>query len=232
MTQITVLGISGSHRKGATEYCVMEALKAAEELPGVTTRFVSLRGKKLSHCIHCNACVKNKVPCIIKDDFQEVYEEFLNADAYIIGTPVYQASATPLLQDFFSRIRPTGLVHPGLIANRVGGAIATGGTRHGGQEMTNLVIHNFFTTYEILVSAGPMGNYTGACVWTKDLKEEGAEADEVGMLRVRGLGKRIAEVALILKAGKESLAAQNISFDAVNKLWSEKKDDLASGKIQ
>lgn len=161
----------------------------------------------------------------------EVYEKFLEADAYIIGTPVYQASATPMLQDFFSRIRPTGLVHPGILANRVGGAISTGGTRNGGQELSNLVIHNFFAAYEILSTAGPMGNYTGACVWSKDMKAEGAAADEVGMTRVLGLGRRVAEVALILKAGKEALAAQNVSFDSENKLWSEKKDDLDSGKL-
>lgn len=231
MTQVKILGISGSHRKGATEYCVQEALKAAAEVPGITTEFVSLRGKKIGHCINCNACLKKKSRCVIEDDFQEIYEKFLEADGYLIGTPVYNASATPLLQDFLSRIRPTGLAHPGLVPNRVGGAIATGGTRNGGQELANLVIHNFYFTYEILVTGGPMGNYTGACVWSQDLKEEGAKADVVGMKRVTTLGRRVAEVALILKAGKESLSTQGISFETVNKLWEEKKTDLETGKI-
>ena len=230
--KVKILGISGSHRDGATNYCVQQALKAAEEIsPCIETEFVSLRGKKIGHCVHCNACLKNSCPCIIKDDFQEVYEKFLEADAYIIGTPVYQASATPLLQDFFSRIRPTGLAYPGLIANRVGGAIATGGTRNGGQEFANLVIQNFYATFEILFTAGPMGNYSGAVVWSKDMKAEGAAADEMGMGRVLGLGRRIGEVAMILKAGKEAIAAQGMEFDKVNKLWVDKKDDIDAGVL-
>jgi multimeric flavodoxin WrbA len=83
MTKVRILGICGSHRKGATEYCVQEALRAAEEIPGVTTQFVPLRGKKIAHCNHCNYCVKNKKTCVIKYDFHEVYEEFLKADGYI-----------------------------------------------------------------------------------------------------------------------------------------------------
>lgn len=212
MTQVKILGISGSHRKGATEFCVQEALKMAEEIPGVTTEFVSLRGKTIAHCNHCNRCIRDKALCHIEDDLREVLEKFLQADGYIIGTPVYQMSPTPLLQDFFSRVRPTFVVYPGVFINRVGGAIATGGTRHGGQEMANLVINNFFKTYEILVTGGPGGNYSGACVWTKDQKEQGARDDEVGMTRVRGLGRRVAEAALILKAGRQALAKEGITL--------------------
>jgi len=136
MKEVKVLGICGSHRaKGATEYSVKKALEAAETVPGITTQYVGLRGKKIGHCIHCNQCIKNNCLCVIEDDFQEVQQMFLDADAYIIGSPVYQMNSTPLLQDFCSRLRPTYLVHPGHFTNRVGGAIATGGTRHGGQEV-------------------------------------------------------------------------------------------------
>lgn len=218
MVEVKILGISGSHRNGATDYCVKEALRAAEEVPGVKTEFVSLRGKKLSHCIHCDNCIRKGELCTIKDDFQEIQDKFLEAEGYIIGTPVYQMSATPLLQDFFSRLRPTYLVYPGHFSNRVGGAIATGGTRHGGQEMALLVIKNFFHTYEILVTGGPGGNYCGACVWTKDKKEEGAREDTIGMEKVVGLGRRVAEIALTLKAGRQWLTDQGVEF-AKQKLW-------------
>lgn len=35
MTEVKILEISGSSRKGATEHCVHEALRAAVTLPGV-----------------------------------------------------------------------------------------------------------------------------------------------------------------------------------------------------
>ena len=89
METVKILGISSSHRKGATEYCVQEALREAEKIPGVTTEFLSLRGKNIQHCVHCNACVKNKCRCVLKDDFNPLFDQFLAADGYIIGTPVY-----------------------------------------------------------------------------------------------------------------------------------------------
>ncbi len=227
MKEVKVLGICGSHRaKGATEYSVKKALEAAETVPGITTQYVGLRGKKIGHCIHCNQCIKNNCLCVIEDDFQEVQQMFLDADAYIIGSPVYQMNSTPLLQDFCSRLRPTYLVHPGHFTNRVGGAIATGGTRHGGQEMTLLTIKNFFLTYEILVTGGPGGNYCGASVWSKDRKAEGAEEDVVGMEKVVGLGRRVAEAALTIEAGRQSLIDQGIELKKEGHWFKDHYKDL------
>jgi len=232
MTTVKILGICGSHRhNGATEYSVKEALKAAETVPGVTTEFVALAGKKLSHCVHCNYCLKNVANCCIKDDYQEIYEKFIEADAYIIGTPVYEMSATPLLQDFLSRVRPTHIVHPGLLANRVGGALSTGGTRNGGQEAANEVIRHFYACYEILPVGGPGGNYTGACVWSQDRMAEGAKEDTVGMERVVGLGRRVAEAALLMKAGREALTEQGITFEETD-FWQEKSELANDGVIK
>ena len=231
METVKILGISSSHRKGATEYCVQEALREAEKIPGVTTEFLSLRGKNIQHCVHCNACVKNKCRCVLKDDFNPLFDQFLAADGYIIGTPVYSCSANSTLQAFLSRMRPSGVVAPGVFINKVGGALSTGGTRNGGQEMANLVIHNFYTCYEILVTGGPSGNYTGACVWSKDQREEGAKADEVGMKCVRGLGRRVAEAALILKNGKALLSSEGIELSQENVLWTAKSEKYATGEI-
>lgn len=224
MPEVRLLGVSGSHRRGATEYCVQEALRAAEAVPGVTTEFVSLRGKKISHCVHCDLCIRNRTLCVMKDDFQAVQDSFLAADGFILGSPVYHMSVTPLLQDVLSRIRPTYLVAPGHFANKVGGGLVTGGTRHGGQELALQVIKSFYLTYEILATGGPGGNYAGACVWTKDRLEEGAKEDTIGMEKVVGLGRRVAEAALILKVGKQALADQGIAF-AKQKLWFVDRED-------
>lgn len=232
MESVKILGLCSSHRTGgATEYCVQEALKEAAKIPGVTTEYMSLRGKKIQHCIHCNACVKNKCKCVLQDDFNELFDQFLQADGYIIGTPVYSCSASSNLQAFLSRMRPSGVVAPGVFINKVGGAIATGGTRNGGQEMANMVIHNFYTCYEILVTGGPSGNYTGACVWSQDRRAEGAAEDEVGMKCVRGLGQRVAETALILKNGKALLASEGVQLSTKNVLWTAKSEKYATGQI-
>ena len=58
-----ILGICGSPRKGATEYAVREALKSAEEIPGITTEFWSVRGK-ISIAISVIGALKTKL-CVL-----------------------------------------------------------------------------------------------------------------------------------------------------------------------
>jgi len=101
----------------------------------------------------------------------------------------------------------------------LGGGIAVGGTRNGGQEETLSAIINFFLTYEIMVTGGPGGNYLGAAVWSRDRKAEGAEEDTVGMSRVDGLGKRIAKLALVLEAGRNTLAEKGVTLSWMEEAW-------------
>jgi len=49
---IKIFGVSGSPRKGSTDYIVNEALKYLEEKYGAETRYFPARGKHLNFCIH------------------------------------------------------------------------------------------------------------------------------------------------------------------------------------
>lgn len=210
---IKILGISGSPRKGATDYAVREALTAVEEVPGISTKLWSVRGKKIGYCVHCDKCIKNKTMCFIEDDFKELEELFLEADGYIIGSPVYDMNITAQLTACFNRLRPIYLVYPGILKNKVGGAISLGGTRHGGQETTLQAIINFYLMHEILVSGGLGGCYSGGTVWTKDGKSQGAAEDEVGMNTVRGLGRGVAEATMIAAIGRKEWAMRKQGLD-------------------
>lgn len=207
-----ILGISGSPRKGATEYAVQVALEAASQFPGITTRYWSVRGKKISFCTHCDKCIREKTMCHIQDDVKELEELVLEADGFIIGSPVYDMNITAQLAACFNRLRPIFLVHPGKLRNKVGGAIALGGTRHGGQETALQAIINFYLMHEMLVCGGIGGCYSGGTVWTKDGKAQGAAEDEVGMATVKGLGRAVAEATLVTFWGREA--------------WEKKKAEL------
>jgi len=210
---VTILGISGSPtRRGATDYAVREALRAAEEIPGVSTAYWSVSGKKIRFCIHCNKCVREKTMCSIDDDIRSLEPLVLEADAFIIGSPVYDMNVSAQLSACFNRLRPLYIVHPSGLKNKVGGAIAVGGTRHGGQETTILAIHNFYLMHEILVCGGAAGCYSGGTVWTKDGRAKGAEDDKIGMNTVRGLGRAVAEAAIVSALGR--------------RLWHEEKQRL------
>lgn len=198
-----ILGICGSPRKGATEFAIKEALKAAEEIPGITTEFWSVRGKKISYCYHCDRCIKDKTMCFIQDDIKGLEELFLEADGFIIGSPVYDMNVTAQLAAVFNRLRPVYLVHPGVLKNKVGGALTTGGTRHGGQEMVLQAINNFYLMHEILVTGGLGGCYNGGTIWSKDMKAQGAMDDTVGLDTVRRLGRGVAEAVMVSSLGRE-----------------------------
>ena len=215
---VKILGVRGSPRKASTDYVLNVALEEAAKVPGVETHFLALRTKRIHPCNQCDQCLKldpgktYEHYCVFHDDMDELMRLFLEMDGYIIASPVYDMNVTPELNIFFNRFRPLWRVFRGIHRNKVGGSISLGGTRHGGQETCVAMINNFFLINEILVTGGPSGCYTGATVWTRDQKEQGAMEDEVGMATVRGVGRRVAEVATILKYGKEALKAEGITF--------------------
>lgn len=198
-----ILGISGSPRKGATEFAVKEALAVTEQIPGIETEYWSIRGKKIGYCVHCDSCIRNKTMCIIKDDLQELEKLVLEADGFIIGSPVYDMNISAQLAAVFNRLRPMYLVYPGHLQNRVGAALTTGGTRHGGQEMANLAIINYYLMHEMLVSGGLGGCYNGGTVWSRDNKAQGAMDDQVGLDTVKRLGLGVAEAVMVTEMGRE-----------------------------
>jgi multimeric flavodoxin WrbA len=210
---LKILGISGSPRKGATLFALETALEEAKRIPGIETEIWSVRGKKIGFCVHCDACVRDKVMCIIKDDLQELESKILEADAIIVASPVYDMNVSAQLQAVFNRLRPIYLVHPGKLQNKVGAAISTGGTRHGGQEIVNMNILNFFLMHEMLAFGGLGGCYNGGTVWTRDNKAQGVIDDEVGFDQVKRLGLGLAEAALAAKYGREKWLEMKAEYE-------------------
>jgi multimeric flavodoxin WrbA len=199
---ILILGIAGSPRHGATEYCIKEAPMAAkEESTGgvhIETEMISLARKKISFCIHCDRCLREKSLCHLKDDMQEFYPLIIKAQGFVIASPVYNMNVSAQLQAFFNRWRPIYHLNPEGVRGKVGGAIAIGGTRNGGQEMAvSAIVHHYLTRGMIVVGPEP-GYYSGGMVWSQDRKEEGCLGDQRGMDSVRQVGRRVAEVAKAL----------------------------------
>lgn len=147
-----ILGISGSPRNKSTEYALGEALKSIESRDGIETSMIMLRGKKIAPCNGCGYCKKNKTWCCLKDDFEPLLKEFMEADAYLFGSPVYAYGPTPQLSAFFSRMRPLFHVYPELMRDKIGSAFAVGGTRNGGEEATITAMHNMIWREESILS--------------------------------------------------------------------------------
>jgi multimeric flavodoxin WrbA len=197
---IRLLGISGSPRKKATDYIVNEALRYAQEKFGAETEYFSASGKEMKFCIHCDYCVRTKQGCIHKDDLVDLYDKMIWADAWIIGTPVYQGTLSAQTKTILDRCRAVVARDPKVFMNKVGAAAAVGGDRIGGQEPAIRSIHDFYIISEMIpVGGGSFGSNLGGTFWSKDKGAEGVSEDPDGLRSLRRTVKKLAETAQLIK---------------------------------
>lgn len=119
-----VLGISGSPVKDSnTDMLVKTILESSK----VDHEFVKLSKIEVGPCIACKKCVySNK--CILNDDFKELSQKILDADAIVVGTPVMYGNASAFTKAFVERL--WSLRHVKLLTQgKIGATAAVGWTR-------------------------------------------------------------------------------------------------------
>ena len=217
MDKVTILGISASHRKNkTTDGMLKECLKSAEMLgPWVKTEFICLMDYTIKPCIACLACL-NEIDasgdpyCTLKDDVPKLLKKMLQADGIIAATPIYFGGMSGLLKVFIDRTLPfahgANTKYRGALEEKVGGALAIGLDPHGGMEVTIDDIHHWYFTHGMtVVGTGyhhPHGCYIGGVIGKAPYSDaEGYKHDTFGMRSVRGLGKNVAEMALVKREG-------------------------------
>ncbi|BEQ16908.1 flavodoxin family protein [Desulfoferula mesophila] len=221
-SMLRVLGISGSPRNGNSKYLLSMALEAAKEVNDklVVTELFSFKGKKFEPCNSCFSCAKEKNygECIIKDDFQELREKWMQADAVIYSVPVYHVSIPGQLKCFIDRLGNSGKKIKDVAAPKFMksvGAIAQGSHLFGGQELAiTFLLHHAVLMNCIPVSGDGWQSYLGAAGWTitkrdrtaieNDFGENERDA-EITVQAARTLGMRVTEMALILRQGMNNL---------------------------
>ncbi|MDD3985225.1 MAG: flavodoxin family protein [Methanobacterium sp.] len=192
---VKIIGISGSPRTdGNTFSLVKTALKSAEEA-GAEIELINLGSLNIEPCIACDIC-KATGECAIYDDMHEIIEKLMGCNGMIIGSPVYFGSVTSQLKMLIDRTRP--LRGSFKLKDKIGGSIAVGGSRNGGQESTIAAIHDFLLIHDAIVvgDGAPLAHYGGTGVGSAagDIKN-----DEIGIETSKNLGKRVTEVAKRLK---------------------------------
>ena len=204
--QIKILGISGSPRNMATDFLVQEALQITKQKYGAETDYFSSKGKKLNFCIHCDFCVRTKEGCVHKDDISaELYYKMIWADAWIIGTPVYQGTVSAQTKTIMDRCRAIVARDQKIFLNKVGMGIADGGDRIGGQEPAIQTILNFYIINEMIpIGGGSFGANLGGTFWSKDNGAEGVSEDLEGMKSLRKTLKKLIQTTHMVKKAAEN----------------------------
>lgn len=195
---VKIIGVSCSPRKDrSTAAALRVCLEAAKGVgTNVEVELIDLGGLKM------NGDLAAGVPLAEgeRDDFPAIEAKLRDpkVGGIIVATPVYFSNMSSLCKAFLDR----WMAFRGSFAlrNKVGGAVAVGAARNGGQELTLQTIHAAMLCQDmIIVSEGrPSPRLGGILVSTKD----DVSKDEAGLATARGLGRRVAEVALLLrKAG-------------------------------
>jgi len=123
--------------------------------------------------------------------------DLLSSDAIIVGSPVYFGNMSGEVKTFFDNWSlKFGLFRDRKMRNKVGGAFATGASFSNGKELTILGIFAAMFINQMIVVSG--GGGFGASATTGP---DSPGIDEKEMAEARDLGKRIAEVAAIVKRG-------------------------------
>ena len=103
-----IIIINGSPRKNFnTAKLLKEAQKGAEST-GAQTEYFNLYDLNFKGCYSCFACKRKGATtncvCAIKDDLKPILEKCIQADAIIIGSPVYFSYPTGEFRSFLERL--------------------------------------------------------------------------------------------------------------------------------
>jgi len=181
-----VLGISGSPRPGGnTETLVKLALGVLAD-EGVETEFLSLADRPIKPCIACGGCSGGEATACVQEDpaFDGIIERFIEADGFLIGSPVYFGSATPQTMAMLDRVGYVSRHGKNFLRRKVGAAIVV--ARRAGQNFTFAQLNFFFLISEMIVP--------GSTYWNVAFgrKEGEVNQDAEGLDTVRTLAQNMA----------------------------------------
>lgn len=181
-----ILGINGSPRKNGNTKALLETVFKPLEEAGHETEIYQLGGKPIHGCTACLKCREVKDQrCHVKNDaINECIQKMIEADAIIIGSPVYFTDVTTEIK---ALIDVAGYVTRGcgdLLRRKVGAGVVA--ARRGGQLHALSTINNLFLITEMIVP--------GSSYWTFALgKAEGDVLnDEEGIKTMTTLGENMA----------------------------------------
>lgn len=157
--RIRILGISGSPRKEEISG-TYKLVSTVLENTGLDYDMISLRGKNIGGCIACLGCAKDNV-CKVKDDFTNLREEIVAADAYVIGAPNYYSTLNATTHAFLERWFQFRHQEGDLLWGKLGVAVGVGGMdgRFPADDIEKFFMYNFIETVAKVAGEGAASCY-------------------------------------------------------------------------
>lgn len=188
--------VNGSPRpKGCTFTALSELAKTLEE-NGIETEIIQIGNKDIRGCIACRKCHSTgSGKCIFDDIVNKVAPKFAEADAFVIGSPVYFASPAGGAVAFLDRLFFSTLNVDKTM--KVGAAVVS--CRRGGNTATFDMLNKYFTMTGMPVVSSQYWNmvYGGS--------PEEVLQDEEGLQTMTTLGRNMAFLMKSIQLGKQQM---------------------------
>ena len=186
-----VLMINGSPKNnGNTAIALAEMIKVFEA-EGVEYEIVQVGNLDVRGCIGYMKCFENK-KCVFDDIVNECAPKFAEADALVIASPVYFASANGTLISFLDRLFYSCSCDKSM---KVGASVVV--ARRGGLSATFDELNKYFTISNMPVASSRYWNSIHG-------REPGeAAGDAEGLATMRQLAKNIVFLCRSIALGKE-----------------------------
>ncbi len=186
-----VLMFNGSPNKNGNTALALAEMVKIFEAEGFEYETVMIGDKTVRGCIGCGAChAEHK--CVTDDIVNECLPKFEAADAVVIASPVYYASANGTLISFLDRLFfASGFDKTG----KVGASVCV--ARRGGLSATFDELNKYFTISSMPVASSRYWNSVHG-----QLPGEAA-GDAEGLATIRTLAKNIVFLCRSIELGKE-----------------------------
>ena len=188
--------VNGSPRaKGCTYTALTELAKTLEE-EGIEAEIVHVGHKNIRGCIACRKCHSTgSGKCVFDDVVNEIAPKLDEADAFVIGSPVYFASPAGGVVSFMDRLFFSTLNTDKTM--KVGVAVVT--CRRGGNTAAFDMLNKYFTICGMPVASSQYWNmvYGGSA--------EEVLQDKEGLQTMRTLGHNMAFMMKSIQMGKEKI---------------------------
>ncbi len=207
---VSIYAINGSPRapKLSNSQILLDAAKAgAQKLPCVDFNEYSFFRQDIDPCRMCIVYCSKHEECVILDDFQEFRGKWLASDGVLWSVPTYHLGPPSIVRAALDRMNElrfqTSRNHqqtqyPRL--NKPVGVMAQGGSRFGGQEITQ----QFFLHHALLLQCLPVTSDVPEAFFGVGAQVRSREAlleDKEVLDQCYSQGLRVAEMTKIVKAG-------------------------------
>ncbi len=148
-----VIAINGSPRKGGNTSSALEVMQRVFSKEGVEFEMIDLGVKPIRGCIACRKCSENQnEQCIFSDDIvNESVQKMKNADAIILGSPVYFAGIAGGMKSFLDRVFYVSGANGNLFKGKVGASVVA--VRRSGGSATFSALNYYLGITQMLMAS-------------------------------------------------------------------------------